>query len=76
MCCHRSITRRRLFYAENSIQDQSFADCSNKCAEEEVTDRIKEVAIGLGRLNPQCTIIDRFHPSQNYFLKFLEGLST
>jgi len=26
-------------------------------------------------INPQCTIMGRFHPSQNYFLKFLEGLN-
>jgi len=26
--------------------------------------------------NPQCTIMGRFHPNQNYFLKFVEGLST
>jgi len=26
-------------------------------------------------INPQCTIMSSFHSNQNYFLKFLEGLS-
>jgi len=33
------------------------------------------ILLSLIILNPQCTIMSRFRPSQNYFLKFLQHVA-